>query len=464
MITCPGCGGGLKFNIKFQQMVCDYCNVSYDPYAFDQKTSDAEENTYFDTTIYTCPQCGGELLGTDNAAASFCSFCGSSTILYSRISKSKRPRYIIPFKKSKEDCKTAYSARVKKALFLPKELKKAEYIDGFRGIYMPYWSVKEVQKGPIVIKAKTSERHGDYIITKHYSISGEIDASYDGISHDASSSFYDNISERLAPYDIKERADFTPGFLSGFYADTADVDSNAYIPESTDFAVSSSYRSLIKHPEFKHYDIESDSVNKDSLHSYVESVSATMYPVWFMSYRNKDRVAYATVNGQTGKVVADLPIAPFKYLVGSFIIAAILFALFNFGMVITPKASMITCGVISFISLITSLVMGSSIKKQENIENDIGYRFRRSNSTKVDVSRIKSKKSSKIGYFTCLIACLIVFTIMLINPVYDYYYYGACIVCSVCIAISMIGLIKDYNILSTRKLPQFDRQGGDDRA
>ena len=61
-----------------------------------------------------------------------------------------------------------------------------------------------------------------------------------------------------------------------------------------------------------------------------------MFPVWFLSYRNKDRVAYATVNGQTGKVVADLPISVGKFLLGSLIVAIPVYILLCLLTVLTP--------------------------------------------------------------------------------------------------------------------------------
>mgnify|MGYP002903218679 FL=1 len=144
MLSCPNCGGNLKFDIPSQQLSCEHCHTLFDPYDFDGKTSDAEESKTFngdyEVTIFTCPQCGGEILSTDNAAAGFCSFCGASTILYSRISHEKRSNYIIPFQKTKEQCKEAYARRMKHSIFAPKELRDPSYIDSFRGIYMPYWA------------------------------------------------------------------------------------------------------------------------------------------------------------------------------------------------------------------------------------------------------------------------------------------------------------------------------------
>ena len=66
MLSCPNCGGNLKFDIPSQQLSCEHCHTLFDPYDFDGKTSDAEESKTFDgdyeVTIFTCPQCGGEIL------------------------------------------------------------------------------------------------------------------------------------------------------------------------------------------------------------------------------------------------------------------------------------------------------------------------------------------------------------------------------------------------------------------
>ena len=214
MLSCPNCGGNLKFDIPSQQLSCEHCHTLFDPYDFDGKTSDAEESKTFDgdyeVTIFTCPQCGGEILSTDNAAAGFCSFCGASTILYSRISHEKRPNYIIPFQKTKEQCKEAYARRMKHSIFAPKELRDPSYIDSFRGIYMPYWAFYISQKGSLSLDGKKTSRRGDYIITDHYALTGDLDAYYKGLSYDASSSFDDNISEELAPYNLKGSMTLNP--------------------------------------------------------------------------------------------------------------------------------------------------------------------------------------------------------------------------------------------------------------
>lgn len=117
--------------------------------------------------MYECPNC----------AATFCSYCGSSTILSSRIIKEKRPKYIIPFTQTEDDCREAYRKMIKKASFAPKELKDEAHIQKFRGIYMPYWVYTFAKKGPISFKTNERVRNDDYIVTYHYNVTCDVDDS-----------------------------------------------------------------------------------------------------------------------------------------------------------------------------------------------------------------------------------------------------------------------------------------------
>ena len=62
--------------------------------------------------------------------------------------------------------------------------------------------------------------------------------------------------------------------------------------------------------------------------------------------------------------------------------------------------------------------------------------------------------------------CGLVFgtAVTVFKPVSDLYYYGAAILLIATIIFMEKELIEQYNLMATRKLPQFDKQGGDDRA
>ena len=437
MYACPNCGGNLRFDIRTQQLGCGNCQTQMDVYSFEDKSPATEKQTEFDATVFSCPQCGGEILSTDTSAAEFCTFCGASTILHSLLTKEKRPAYIIPFQKTKEDCKEAYRSMMKKAIFAPDALKDPKHIDSFRGIYMPYWAFHLTQNAHFSLKGTQTKRRGDYVYTDHFLLSGDLDAYYKGLSYDASSSFDDNISEKIAPYDVKGMKEFTPAYLSGFYADTADVDPKNYQNDAENIAISNSTNKI--YGSFSGVNMESLS-NPSILNTQVKEIDSAMFPVWFLSYRNAGRVAYATVNGQTGKVVTDLPIDTKKYGTASLIFAIPIFLLFNLLFTITPFALTIITAILSLISLIIYSYEISEIKQKEEIS---------------------TKKSVFISTISAIIICAIV---AILRPVSDIYYYGAAIISLFAVFYSFKDIIQYYNILATRRLPQFDRTGGDDRA
>lgn len=551
MYDCPGCGGNLKFDIPTQRLKCGYCNNDYDPYQI-TKDKDGEEQRDFEATIFTCPQCGGEILSTDNTAAGFCSFCGASTILTSRIVKEKKPNYIIPFQKTKEDCKREYQKLMRRFIYAPPGLKDPDKINGFRGIYMPYWVYFFSQKTSLKLKGSTSSRKGDYVYTRHYDLVGDLDAYYKGINFDGSSSFADNISESIAPYDVKHMKEFTPSILSGFYADTNDLGMELYNDDAKQIADDETLQFVKKNKEFSRYNMTVPGNLTSSFNTKTESVDLAMFPVWFMSYKNNDRVTYATVNGQTGKVYADMPVSIQKYLIGTLILAIPIFLLLNMFLTIIPTALVSFAAIIA---AIVAIVYAAELKKiavKENDEDDKGKqeanrlaRIRRerkereaaraagveepmvSSAKKNNNPKTKTEEKKRKGLPVTIIIMLIFFVaspaitmaasfaavfgktgvsvislvivlithfisvgtlkkidakkglpttlwviiaeaialfVSVFDLVKDIYYYGVVILILVTVAIVLIDIISSYNILATRKLPQFDYQGGDDNA
>ena len=545
MFACKNCGGNVIFDIASGQLACTYCHTLFDPYEYEEKTTDAEVEKDFEATIFTCPQCGGEILSTDDTAAGFCSFCGASTVLYSRIEREHRPAYIIPFTKTKEDCKQTYAKLMRKAIFAPKELKDPKYIDGFRGIYMPYWTYYVEQKTPISIDAEKSHRSGDYIITVHSKLNGNLDAYYKGLSYDASSSFEDNLSETLAPYDVKHMKRFTPAFLSGFYADTADLPASVYQDDAMQLAYENSISAISSVPEFAGYTpTGTESQSPASLGTTVKAADYSMFPVWFLSYRNKDRVAYATVSGQTGKVVADVPVSIGKFMLGSLLVAIPVYIILCMFTVLTPGWTLTLIGVLA---LIANFIYSGELAKvavqeaseedkgkiaKENPEALIAFNNKRSahaaaklakklnkethaanaagvvmlifllfymmieflsiglltlSFTNVDGSRILwtvvtiasfvfSIKSftrfdrlpghkGLFGLIFNMVSLIFASIVVFVQPVSDWWYYGAAFAVVASVLVTLVDVILAYNVLSTRKLPQFaTHTGGDDRA
>lgn len=463
MINCPNCSANLKFNIALQMLHCASCDSSFDTYEFDSKDEDGVESKY-ETTVFTCPECAGEIESTDTDVTGFCPFCGASTIFYSRLKEELKPDFVIPFKKTKEDCKNIYKKHAKKALFLPNEYKSEEHIDGFRGIYVPYWAYNASQEGRVTFKGEKTHRRGDYIIHDNFRLTGEIDSFYNGISYDASSSFSDDISQKIAPFNVKEKQPFTAGYLSGFYADTADVDSDVYSKDALEFAKSRSRIEIKKEPTFRPYSIS--NLANNNLNTKVSNIERTMYPVWFMSYRNKDRVAYATINGQTGKIYADFPIDIKKFLVFSAFISVILFLILNLFLTLKPTTCSFVTMLIAIVALVLYIYENYKISRWDADADDRGKNayIAKKKGFKTPFVDVPKRPLAPVPLILSIIAIVASFAIWVSATIHDWMHYSVSAGCSVCIAVTLIYLIKDYNMLATRPLPQFKKTGGDDRA
>ena len=466
MYACPSCGGGLRFDIPSQKLKCDHCETLTDPYSLEEK-KDAGTDTTFGVTVFTCPQCGGEVMTTDESITGFCMFCGASTVLDARMTDHRRPKKIITFKKTKEDCKNIYQRLVSGAIFAPKELKDPNYLERFRGVYIPYWMYTITYDGPYEITGTTTTSSVGYINTNHYKIRCNMDVEYTGISYDASASFDDHVSESIAPFMSANAQEFTPPMLSGFYADTADVDSSVYREDAMNAARSNVIAGVRAERELSRYtmsELENDFAGPSGKadHDGAEA-QLGLFPVWFLTYRSsKNRVAYAVVNAENGEVSADLPVSIPKYIVSSMIVAAAIFALLFFLFTPTPGIALFAAAAFSVISLIVYGAEIHAIKRRHGKYDDKGFYSKYGALENQDDIRRYCTPSGAIGSILAIIAAII---IAIWQPVDDWIYYAGAIGAIIGVCITMSAIIRRVNILNTRPLPEFHfRKGGDDSA
>ena len=331
MIHCPTCGAGLRFEVETQQMFCGHCQNRFDPQQLADKSSDdAKTEKTYESYAYICPSCAAELLTTDEQdAVGFCPYCGGASMIFDKIRRDWKPDYVIPFSVTKEQCREAYVKEVKRHPFVSRKYRDPKLIESFRGIYMPYWSYNASLDGDfkLFVESKKTGFVSGNVKTEDYEVSGSVKCPLDGYTHDASISFDDHISEKLAPYDTSVQRPFHPGYLCGFYAEAGDAKAEEYNLIAREELVGRGFEVIAKDPSAKALPKHNRVFIKDKSRIPLKIYNAdkVLYPVWFMSYRKKDKITYAAVNGQTGKVGADLPLSPFKILIAALGAAAVIF-------------------------------------------------------------------------------------------------------------------------------------------
>lgn len=518
MLTCSGCGANLRFDIDSQKLICDYCLGQAEPEELD--TIEAKQDQSFETMVFECSQCGGELTGDENEASVFCPYCGNSTFLEGRLTKLKRPKYIIPFKINKKDCVKSYEKLLHRSIYAPEEMRKSGVADSFRGIYMPYWFFTMDQKEPMQVIGYEQISRLDGGEINYYRCNYELDNEYVGLTYDASELFDDRLSMAIAPFNVAEKKEFAPGYVSGFYADTFDVEAENYQKNAERFVADIALKQVLKTKSARKYNVQKES-NYETLisntHTQTSASEVALMPVWFMSFKYKDRLAYAGINGQTGKAAGLIPASPMKYLLFSLILAIPFYFLVNMVSYPRPESATLIANALAFLVYlifdkeITDVVFGEKMGRIQKYIN--GEPVGRSESGIQKLCRIlliagvigaipvsilfrKLSIHSPVVITMANIALMLMmcfltvnsvwpamkelpfpkryfflgiplggFLIELVNifcPVSDMYYYAACVVQIITSCLAFIDLIYYHNILATRSMPQFKRTGGDD--
>ena len=300
-------------------------------------------------TEYHCPQCGAAVYSTDTEITSFCSFCGSDVVLTGKMGRTKRPAYIVPFRVTREDCEAAYRKHLKGYLLAPGALKTAETLSHFRPVYVPFWSYQVDAEGPARLEGKKSYTRGDTRYDETYDLTMDAEIRQKGILYDASTVFEDETAAMLR-HTMEEADRFHPAYLSGFYAQGADVPAETYYPEAAASAVRIFMEQVRKETGMDSVEMKGAISENFGLPNARYQQELVMMPVWLLAHRQGDRVVYTAINGQNGEVVCDIPVSNGKVAGVAAGLAAALFLLLQQMLTLRPELLMAFCALISLLT------------------------------------------------------------------------------------------------------------------
>ena len=352
---CPNCGGPLRFSSEKQVLVCDYCGSEFTPkqvedfyaekdaaasQALDQLEEQLETNPEEIKTeweyagsewsenmrVYNCPSCGAQIMCDEHTAATSCPYCGNPSIVAGNFSGGFRPDYCIPFKLDKDAAVNALKNYYKGKIFLPRAFTDENHIEEIKGVYVPFWLYDGDVEADVSYYATRSHSwvEGDYRVTRtdHYKLLRNGNVSFVRIPVDGSSKMPDDYMDAIEPFDYSELKPFSTAYMPGYLADKYDVDSKQSMPRATGRAQRSALNVMTA--TTGGYDGVSVASSRYRLSN--GNVRYAFLPVWVLNTRYKDQNYLFTMNGQTGKLIGDLPISKGKFL-GTFLgIAAALFA------------------------------------------------------------------------------------------------------------------------------------------
>lgn len=324
---CPNCGGKLEFDAGAQKMKCPYCDSELDIEALRldeeyQNEAAKEDNMNWESTpdqqwnedesggfnVYVCKSCAGEIVADETTGATHCPYCGNPVVMTSKFSGALRPDCIIPFSVTKEEAKKKLREHYKGKKLLPKVFSSENHLDEIKGLYVPFWLFDATSDASVSYKMTNvrswSDRKYNYTETSYFSGYRQGRISFAGVPVDGATKMPDDLMESIEPFDNSAAVPFNSAYLSGFLADKYDVDEASSLGRANERIKKSTEASFLSTVS----GYTSVNVNDSHIDLSQSKAKYALYPVWLLTTTfNKKQYLFA-VNGQTGKIVGDLPL------------------------------------------------------------------------------------------------------------------------------------------------------------
>jgi len=342
---CPACTGPLHYSESLGKLKCDYCGTEYEVaeieamYAkkeeksvevqkkaekeTEQKkqqqakaaeegwdTSDISDNWGKDAAgmkSYNCPSCGAELICDETTAATSCPYCGNPTVVPGQFSGALKPEFVLPFKMTKDDAVRALRAHYRGKPFLPRSFTAGNHIEEIQGVYVPFWLFDGGAEGEVDYKAANSRTYkdDDYEVTEtdHYDVHRGGSIAFEKIPVDASSKMPDDHMDSIEPFDYTQMQPFSTAYLPGYLADKYDVtvdDSRARADRRSRETLENALRETVT-------GYGTCVTDRTDIRLHRGKVHYALLPVWMLSTKWNGESFLFAMNGQTGKLVGDLP-------------------------------------------------------------------------------------------------------------------------------------------------------------
>ncbi|MGN0072866.1 MAG: hypothetical protein ACI36W_03595 [Coriobacteriales bacterium] len=358
---CPACTGPLAFDAQLGKLHCEYCGSSYTAeeveafYAAKQEEAEAQTakeeqregkrqakeraeqaagaavpqdapaqapqdpiQAYLDSKrplnegdagakAVKCSSCGATMIVSDVSAVTQCPYCSNNNIVAGALGDTLEPDLVIPFSTTKEQAVSALKSHYNGKVCLPAVFKDQNHIEEVQGIYVPFWLYSGSCQGDAAFTATDSITWSDsdniYTKTSTYRCTRSGSCSFEMVPADASKRMPNQHMDSIEPYDYSAFKSFSMGYLPGFAAERYDD-----TVEDCANRVSSRMQNTLE-DELERTVTGHDTCSKESMsaHTQLSDVNYALLPVWMLHTRWNGEDFLFAMNGQTGKLVGDLP-------------------------------------------------------------------------------------------------------------------------------------------------------------
>ncbi len=322
---CRHCGGTISYSAAERQLTCPYCGGAQKIEAQEVGRQAAE----FEFTLETmeraqygwgeerrelvCESCGAAVTVAPNVLTSTCVFCGSNRVhAHDVTGEMLRPTALVPFKVDQKRLQGLVSAWLGQGWMHPPELRTVRALRDLTGIYLPFWTFDADIHADWKAEVGTerTERYYENGEWKTRTVidwnwrSGRVHVPIDDHQVSGTTRVSRVILSRVAPFNLGELVEYDPSYLAGWQAKGYDVQ------------LQDGWR--IGKEEMREQ--TKQACHRDTGSSHVRNFRMTadftderwryiLMPVYLAAYPFEGRTFQLMVNGQTGRVAGQKPVA-----------------------------------------------------------------------------------------------------------------------------------------------------------
>lgn len=327
---CGQCGAEITYAPGQHCLKCDYCAhenpipqgegdiKELDFHAYLAESGPLQETE--ERRTLKCRSCGAESTVAPHVAAQKCPFCDTTINDVAATRTVIKPKSLLPFRITGQEAKGKYRQWLRGLWFAPGALKhRADIETGIAGIYVPFWTYDAHtlcwytgQRGVHYYVTETRQARnaqGKLVSsrvqvrkTRWHMAMGRVWNNFNDVLIPASRSMPDSLARALEPWDLDNLVPYRSEYLSGFQAESYQVDLEAGF-ESAKAVMDGKIRESIRR------DIGGDEqriLTAKTQHDKV-TFKHVLLPVWLSAYRYHGKAYRFLVNARTGEVQGERP-------------------------------------------------------------------------------------------------------------------------------------------------------------
>jgi len=322
---CPQCGANTSYRAAVGGIQCDFCGfvqqseaqaVGYAAQAQEftlEALRRGEQGWGVERSEIECGGCGAAFTVGQGEMAATCPFCGSNQVhVRQQATAGHRPSHLIPFGVEGEAAAASASEWLGKGWVHPAGLRELSKIAQFTGIYVPFWVFDARISGHwrCEVGHHRTRRRSDGM-TEHYTVwewkEGPINQMWVGKLVPGTSHLSSIVLGRVQPFPLENLVEYESTFLAGWSAQAYDV----ALPDGWN----TGRRELLEQTKQLCKRVAGGDTQRNfsaRLDLDDETWKHVLLPVHVSAYQFKGTTYQVMVNGVTGEVGGQKPVAWWK--------------------------------------------------------------------------------------------------------------------------------------------------------